>query len=204
MVNSYEDVLGWIGDETTRLFDIAIENAPVSGAVFVEVGTYRGKSSICLYDKIQESGKDITLYTVDDWAGTEPHDQLDDNNRDIFIENRGTRSINLIDDDSIFASDLFESQSIDFLFIDSNNQWGNLSYEINSWMPKMKDGSIISGHDYHWTGVGMVVNSLFPNASIISESISHAPEFPDLQPEEWRHHAWYSFISEETTSGLNF
>lgn len=196
MVNSYEDVLGWMGDETTRLFDIAIDNVPSgSSATFVEIGTYRGKSSICLYDKIQESGKDITLYTVDNWNGTEPHDQPEDNNRDIFIENRGTRGINLIDDDSTMASDLFQSESIDFLFIDSNNQWGDLSNEINYWIPKMKSGSIISGHDYHWTGIGMVVNSIFPSASIISESITHTAEFPDIQPAEWRHHSWYSFVS---------
>lgn len=195
MVNSYEDVLGWIGDETTRLFDIAIDNVPSgSSATFVEIGTYRGKSSICLYDKIQESGKDITLYTVDNWSGVEPHDQPEDNNRDIFIENRGTRGINLIDDDTVFASDSFTSESVDFLFIDSNNQYGALWYEIECWTPKLKSGSIISGHDYHWDGIGGVVNSLFPSASIITESISHTAEFPELQPIEWRHHAWYSIL----------
>jgi len=195
MVDSYEDVLGWIGDETTTLFDIAIDNVPSgSSATFVEIGTYRGKSSICLYDKIQESGKDITLYTVDNWMGTEPHDQPEDNNRDIFIENRGTRGINLIDDDTVYVCDLFTSQSVDFLFIDSNNQYSALEYEISCWTPKMKSGSIISGHDYHWDGVGRVVNSLFPTAMIITESISHTAEFPEMQPEEWRHHAWYATL----------
>lgn len=194
MVNSYEDVLGWIGDETTRLFDIAIENAPVSGAVFVEIGTYRGKSSICMYDKIQESGKDITLYTVDNWSLTLPHDQPEDNNRDIFIENRGTRGINLIDDDTVYACDLFTSESVDFLFIDSNNQYTELEYEISCWLSKMKNGSIISGHDYHWDGIGKVVDSLFPSTSIITESISHTADFPDIQPSTWRHHAWYTTV----------
>lgn len=194
MVNSYEDVLGWIGDETTRLFDIAIENAPVSGAVFVEIGTYRGKSSICMYDKIQESGKDITLYTIDNWSLTLPHDQPEDNNRDIFIENRGTRSINLIDDDSIYAADLFTDESIDFLFIDANHYYSEFQQELNAWLPKIKSGSIISGHDYHWDGIGSFVDMNFPSATVLSESIEHVAEFPDIQPPTWKHHAWYTTV----------
>jgi predicted O-methyltransferase YrrM len=194
MVESYEDVLGWIGDETTRLFDIAIENAPVSGAVFVEVGTYRGKSSICMYDKIKESGKSIVLYTIDNWSLSLPHDKVGDINRDIFIQNKGTRTINLIDNDSTSACELFENESIDFIFIASSNTYENLQYELNHWMPKVKVGGIISGHDYHWNGVSTVIDKYFPSASILVETVEHDAEFPNIQPPKWRHHTWYSFV----------
>jgi predicted O-methyltransferase YrrM len=193
MVNSYEDVLGWIGDETTRLFDIAIENAPVSGGIFVEAGTYRGKSSICLYDKIQQSGKDIKLYTIDPWTLNLPHDAPEDVNRDIFIENIGTRQINLIDSTSYEAIDLFLDNSIDFLFIDNDTQGELLRIELIDWEVKLKIGGIISGHDYHWTYIKEVVDALYPNVTVLVETTERVGEF-SYQPSLFRLTSWYSFI----------
>lgn len=190
MVNSYEDVLGWIGDETTRLFDIAIQSASLTNNIFVELGTYRGKSSIYLYDKIVESGKEVTLYTVDNWTGVLPHDLPEDNNRDIFLNNKGTRSINLIDNDSILACDLFESESIDFLFVDNNAQGDTLHTELLKWYPKVKSNGIISGHDHHWPQIQEVVDTLFPSRSVIVESQERTREF-EYQPEKFHLTCWY-------------
>lgn len=190
MAASYNDVLGWIGDETTRVFDIAVQNAPVSGAVFVEAGTYRGKSSICLYDKIVESGKEVTLYTIDNWSLVLPHDQPGDINKDIFIENKEARTINLIEEDSVIACDLFQSESIDFLFIDNNVQSNSLLAELQKWYPKVKTNGIISGHDYNWVGIKTIVDELFPSASVLEETTERVAEF-DYQPSVFRLSSWY-------------
>lgn len=189
MVNTYEDVVGWIGDESTRLFDIAINNTDNDG-IFVEIGTYRGKSSICMYDKIVESGKSISLYTIDNWSLILPHDLPGDDNRSIFLNNKGTREIRLIDGSWQSNYTLFEDNSIDFLFIDSNEVQLDLTNCIDSWLSKMKAGSIISGHDYHWDEIRTVVDIKFPNAEIIVEDRINVAEF-DYQPETWSHHAWY-------------
>lgn len=190
MVDSYEQALGWIGDETTRIFDIAIENAPISGAVFVEIGTYRGKSSICLYDKIQETTKQVTLYTIDNWSGTEPHDQPGDDNRSIFLENKGSRNINLLEDSSIVACDLFQSESIDFLFIDNNAQGQDLQEELEKWIPKIKSGGIISGHDYNWETIKSIVDTMFLDVTVFEESTERVAEF-DYQPPTYTLFSWH-------------
>jgi predicted O-methyltransferase YrrM len=189
MINSYEGVLGWIGDETTRLFDIAINNINNS-AIFVELGTYRGKSSICLYDKIIESNKNITLYTIDNFSQSLPHDDINTDNKSIFMENIGTRNINLIDSDWIDSLNYFDNDGIDFLFIDINETGDGLLKLINLWLPKIKNNGIISGHDYHWDNIKSVVDKKFPNRKVIIENKINVAEF-EFQPNEWSHHVWY-------------
>lgn len=193
MVNSYEDVLGWIGDETTRLFDIAIENAPVSGGIFVEAGTYRGKSAICLYDKIQQSGKEIELYTIDPWTLNLPHDAPEDINRDIFVQNMGTRRINLIDSTSWEAVDLFLDNSVDFIFIDNDVQGELLRSELIEWEIKLKIGGIMSGHDYHWPYIQEVVDTLYPDVTVLVETTERVGEF-SYQPPLFSLTSWYTVL----------
>lgn len=46
------------------------------------------------------------------------------------------------------ASSLFTNESIDFCYIDGDHSLEGIFSDIKSWMPKIKIGGIISGHDY--------------------------------------------------------
>jgi predicted O-methyltransferase YrrM len=66
------------------------------------------------------------------------------------------------------ASSRFENGSVDFVFIDADHNYESVKKDILSWLPKMREGGIMSGHDYHnnTCGVKQAVDELFPNVTI--------------------------------------
>ena len=46
------------------------------------------------------------------------------------------------------ASEIFEDESLDFIYIDANHAYDFVVEDINLWFPKLKKGGIFSGHDY--------------------------------------------------------
>jgi hypothetical protein len=46
------------------------------------------------------------------------------------------------------ASEMFEDESLDFIFIDANHAYDFVVEDINLWFPKLKKGGVFSGHDY--------------------------------------------------------
>jgi predicted O-methyltransferase YrrM len=51
---------------------------------------------------------------------------------------------------SVNAAKLFPDNSIDIVFIDACHEYECVKEDINAWLPKIKKGGIISGHDYQW------------------------------------------------------
>ena len=56
-----------------------------------------------------------------------------------------------IDDWSVAASQQFAEQSLDFVYIDADHSYESCLADITAWHPKIRDGGILSGHDYHNT-----------------------------------------------------
>jgi hypothetical protein len=54
----------------------------------------------------------------------------------------------LIKGDSVASADLFEDESLDFVFIDAGHSYGEVKRDIEAWFPKVRKGGIVSGHDY--------------------------------------------------------
>ena len=50
--------------------------------------------------------------------------------------------------DSVEAAKLYEDESIDFIFIDADHKYNPVVNEIKAFLPKMKRGSTMTGHDY--------------------------------------------------------
>jgi hypothetical protein len=56
--------------------------------------------------------------------------------------------INPIRTDSVSASKMYADESLDAVFIDADHKYESVVADILSWMPKVKKGGILSGHDY--------------------------------------------------------
>ena len=72
------------------------------------------------------------------------------------------------------ASKLFKPNSLDFGFIDADHRYEFAKEDIELWLPKVKDGGILAGHDYlkrsdrgYVFGVIEAVDELLPTAQII-------------------------------------
>ena len=125
---------------------------PVIG---VEVGTSEGVNAKVVLDNWKEITK---LWCVDCWLAYKEYTDytLESDQtllRNACIINTVTRpKMHIITDLSIEAAKGFEDKSVDFVYIDANHAYKYVREDILAWLPKVKKGGIIGGHDWDWTG----------------------------------------------------
>jgi FkbM family methyltransferase len=76
----------------------------------------------------------------------------------------------IIRDTSVSASDQFEDESLDFVFIDAIHDYENCFADISAWQSKVKRGGYIMGHDWeheNYPEVQRAVEEYFKNDTII-------------------------------------
>lgn len=133
---------------------------------FIEVGSWKGKSSAFMAVEIANSNKQIKFDCIDTWMGSEEHanNECIQNNTlyELFLSNIEPikQFINPIRLSSEKASHLYDNESIDIVFIDACHNYECVKDDIHLWLPKVKKGGILSGHDYNsgWPGVVRAVN----------------------------------------------
>jgi predicted O-methyltransferase YrrM len=54
----------------------------------------------------------------------------------------------------------FADETFDFVYIDGNHELKWVIQDLYAWIPKVKKGGVISGHDYMWS-------EPFPNLQVI-------------------------------------
>lgn len=169
-MKNYTQIDGWFNYEKT--FDFLVSKIP-DGGVFVECGAWLGKSSSYLCDMAKDR---ITINIVDNWTGsinelTTTQKLVQSSNiYDLFIQNMGKRKFNVIINDGVEASKQFNDNSCDVVFIDMEHTYNAVKQDILSWLPKVKIGGYIAGHDYtpDWQGVIDAVNEIFGKKNIIN------------------------------------
>jgi len=138
-------------------------NHAQDGAHFVEVGSWKGKSSAFMAVEIANSGKTIKFDCIDTWEGSPEHVHMDNSKLyEIFVSNMKPleQYYKAIKAKSVDAAKLYEDESLDFVFIDACHSYECVVEDIRAWYPKVKKGGVISGHDYNdsWPGVVQAVN----------------------------------------------
>lgn len=71
-----------------------------------------------------------------------------------------------INTSSLEATKYIEDNSLDFVYIDGNHQYEFVKADIKAWLPKVKKGGILGGHDYthpETPAVKTVVDEIFLN-----------------------------------------
>lgn len=168
----WEEIFGWFS--YPFLYEKAVQEAK-DNDVFVEVGSFMGKSTSCMATFIKNSGKKIDFYAVDHWQGSEEHKEhysdihLWESFQDNMVKYKLTEYIKPIIKDSIEASKLFSDESIDFLHLDASHDYENVLLDIKSWYPKIKKGGVMSGDDFdlkHWPGVVKAVTECFGGMNV--------------------------------------
>ncbi len=170
MDHFYQEIQGWF--DFNNLYSFIVEQS-TGPAVFVEVGAWKGKSVAYLGVEIKNSNKDIVLYAVDTFVGSnEPAYQQDASVIKNILFEEFCNNIKPLSDivfpirkSSIEASMDFEDRSVDFVFIDAGHGYEDAYADICSWLPKVKSGGWIAGHDYGSSqGVRAAVTKLLPDA----------------------------------------
>ena len=112
-------------------------------------------------------------YLIDPWRpftgeGTQPWveeitlDSWDDMCLEAYRAFVNCPEVRIIRLDSVRASKLFEPESLDMVFIDADHSYESALQDIQAWLPIIRSGGIISGHDYGtYKGVVRAVNETF-------------------------------------------
>jgi predicted O-methyltransferase YrrM len=98
-----------------------------------EIGVERGLNAL----NILKHYKGL-LYCIDEWSNIESYKTA--------LKNLNcNRCIRLKSADAV---DLFSDGCLDFIYIDADHTYNAVKQDLELWYPKVRQGGIISGHDY--------------------------------------------------------
>lgn len=134
----------------------------------VEIGVYKGITShyLSLCDHIGR------IYAIDPWKNIKGYGDHKKMVHDIKIANTHGEPINATTWEELYqyvvqkldpsrvtifrntseeAAELIKG-GIDMIFIDGDHSYDAVTKDLELWVPKVKSGGVIAGHDYTWTG----------------------------------------------------
>lgn len=132
-------------DDLARLF--AELNFTKGAEIGVEQGVYS--------ETLLSANKDLYLYCVDAWTAYKGYrDHTRQEKLDKFYQTTLKRlesyagRFSIVPNFSMAAVNLFEDNSLDFVYIDANHDFLNVTQDIFYWSKKVRKGGIVAGHDY--------------------------------------------------------
>lgn len=124
----------------------------------IEVGVRRGKFS----KHILETWKGQKLISLDEWPKRGRNFRIALRQLSKF----GERS-QLLRATSVEGAEQIEDGSLDFLYLDADHKLASVREDLKAWVPKVRVGGLLSGHDY------LDLPSPYPGRNL--------PGFPDRQ-----------------------
>lgn len=133
---------------------------PTVNMAMVEIGSFAGDSTkiFCQWFK--------RVIAIDPWVSNigDITDRVDmDEVYDLFQENlKSCPNLYVIRDYSYNVRDSFKDGQCDLVYIDGGHTYPEVRRDIADWLPKVKKGGFIAGHDYwrKFPGVVKAVNEL--------------------------------------------
>lgn len=130
--------------------------------VMAEIGCFRGVSTGIFASRAK------TVYGIDAWASQLNYDELP---RDWLIEAEplfdkvveAHPNIIKMKGLSVDMAKNFEDDSLDGVYIDADHKEAAVRADLAAWVPKVKKGGFIAGHDY------CMVGSLVPKVTVYPE-----------------------------------
>lgn len=116
----------------------------------VELGSWLGQSAAFFAVEAINSGKKFKFDCVDIWGGDiEGANAPSEEFYNAFIDNMKPVEGYYIPlwMSCTEASKLYEDESLDFVFIDACHAYESVVEDITTWLPKVKKGAILAGHD---------------------------------------------------------
>jgi len=160
-------VEGWLEfDEACFLYDVA-KHLDVEGCI-LEIGSYKGRSTICLARGSQE-GKRFPVYAIDKFYGFPA--SVDPSFLDTFKKNLAAAGCLNIVDVIVLSSDeaaFVFVHPIALLFIDGSHDYEQVKKDYENFSPLVVPGGVIIFHDYkYFPGVKKLVDEVKGNRKAV-------------------------------------
>lgn len=158
--------------KTERAILTGLASMVPKGGIIVELGSYLGDSSKAIAKGIRAGDNQATLFCVDTWRGVWA--KVEDGKTDaeramaqtlLHTDARVTFESNMTGIPHVTlqmstdqAVSKFRDGSVDMIFIDADHSYDAVRADILNWMPKLKPGAFLCGHDYrNYEGVTKAV-----------------------------------------------
>lgn len=180
-----------------HVYDRVVQRSK-DGDTIVEVGSWLGQSMAYLGQHLQARQWHGRLVAVDSFRGeaNQPahYAEVEQNGgsvRPAFEQNMKdcgiAHMVEIIEGDSAASADHFQDNECSFVFIDAAHDTESVVKDILAWMPKMKGGGIIAGHDYQAESVYRAVyDCLAPFGYQVLGPCWLMQTAPDMTGQMWR------------------
>ena len=150
-----------------------IEREGLGTGSIAEIGVFWGETTFYLLDRFP----DLDIFGIDLWEEVTWGDKSDEGFRtyeDFPLESyykgicekqilpKYQGRLTVIRADSVDATNTIFDKALDLVFIDGDHTAGGVERDVLAWLPKIKKGGWITGHDVHMPGVKEVVERFFP------------------------------------------
>jgi SAM-dependent methyltransferase len=178
----YQSVPGYF--DFPQVYREAVAWLP-DGGTFVEVGCWQGQSLAFFLVEAYNSGKRFKVFGCDHFRGSVGDGPLiqEAKLKSIVAHcshnlRRAAHPFALIHAESAIGAGFLPDSSVDYCFIDAGHMYDEVKADIAAWVPKMKPGGIMAGHDFNQVPVADAVREAFPSKDI--EHINErSPEWPN-------------------------
>lgn len=148
--NNIAKIGGWL-TETEGIFLYRAAKKVNPPDVIVEIGSWKGKSTICLGKGAQDGNK-AKIYAIDPHIGSSEHREMFGkvDTYQEFLQNIKNADVEQYIEPIRSTSEEASKNSykpIGFLFVDGAHEYKLVQVDIKSWFSKVKNGGIIAFHD---------------------------------------------------------
>lgn len=113
-------------------------------ATMAEIGVWAGEST----EIFCRSGRVKRLYSIDPWQDPKLTDDGRHEARFDAIAARYPKTVTKLRMTSLEAVKCFTDASLDFVYIDGLHDYWSVRNDIRAWLPKIRKGGFIAGHDF--------------------------------------------------------
>lgn len=177
MEHFYQNIHGWFSYEYIykNIVDQAADNS-----LFVEIGSFKGKSTAFMCVEIANSGKNIKFECIDPMIPASHYIESAENDVDEWadynIEGFRTR-LKPVEQyykhHQMFSADaakLFEDKSIDFILVDGDHAPAAVKEDALTYLPKMKPGGLMAFDDTFVPEIRQAVEEAAAEFGLTAES----------------------------------
>lgn len=165
----WKEVQGWFSEGDVAAYRSLVESNP--NGKMIELGTWKGRSlsSVIPIAKAVNYSEVVAVDTFKGSPGEINYSHKDALYMDIrAIFDRAMQDVgagNMLtvhEDHHQNVVDKYSDEYFDLVFIDAEHGTTNVIDDIKLWLPKVKVGGYIAGHDYDWPDVSVAVQTCFP------------------------------------------
>ena len=130
--------------------------------VMAEIGCFRGVSTSIFAQRVKH------VFAVDPWMSRTdyfeiPHDMMATAEAQFYKMRESHPNITKYKMPSVLAALRFADEELDAVYIDGDHSETAVRADLAAWIPKVKKGGLIAGHDY------CMVGSLVPKVMVYPE-----------------------------------